>query len=74
MCVRVCICIRMLACPSPKVLITFCLYGLDQGGVHAFNELGRVYSYKDRGYEPAEAQRAIAYTDMSWYDAIREHG
>ena len=49
-----------------QVLITFCLYGLNQGGVHAFNELGRVYSYKDRGYEPAETQRAIAYTDMSW--------
>ena len=53
-----------------QLIITFCLYGLDQGGTHALNELGRVYSYKDRGYEPADTQRAIAFTDMSWYDAI----
>ena len=48
------------------VLITFILYGLDQGGIHSLNELGRVYFFRDRGYEPAETQRAIAYTDMSW--------
>lgn len=48
------------------VIITFVLYGLDQGGIHSLNELGRVYFFRDRGYEPAETQRAIAYTDMSW--------
>ena len=48
------------------VLVTFMLYGVQQGGVHALNELGRVYAYKDRGYEPAETQRAIAWSDMSW--------
>ena len=51
------------------VIVTFILYGVQQGGVHAFNELGRVYAYKDRGYEPAETQRAIAWTDMRWVDS-----
>lgn len=62
---------RLARVVGPRFLIiTFCLYGLDQGGTSALNELGRVYSYKDRGYEPADTQRAIAYTDMSWYEIL----
>jgi len=48
------------------IIVTFVLYGLDQGGNHALNELGRVYYFKDRGLTPGEAQRSIAWSDMSW--------
>ena len=46
------------------VIINLIMYGLDQGSIHSFNELGRVYYYKYRGFSPAETQRAIAWTDM----------
>ena len=46
------------------VIINLIVYGLDEGSIESFNELGRVYYYKYRGFSPAETQRAIAWTDM----------
>ena len=48
------------------VIITLILYGLDEGGIEALNELGRVYFFKERGFEPSQTQRAIAWSSMSW--------
>ena len=48
------------------MIITFVIYGLDEGGIESLNELGRVFFYKQRGYSPADAARAITWTDMSW--------
>ena len=48
------------------VIITLILYGLDEGGIEALNELGRIYFFKERGFEAYETQRAIAWTDLSW--------
>ena len=48
------------------VLITFIMYGLNQGATRSLLDLGRVYFYKDRGLEPAQTQRLVAWTDTAW--------
>ena len=60
------VCIFMLRSRRVQVIITFIIYGLDEGGIESLNELGRVYFFKERGYTPGEAQRSITLTDLSW--------
>ena len=45
---------------------TWVMYGLDQGGIHSLNDLGRVYFWKYRGLEPSAAARYITYSDLAW--------
>ena len=48
------------------VLITFIMYGLNQGATRSLLDLGRVYFFKNRGLEPAQTQRLVAWTDSAW--------
>ena len=34
------------------VLVTWVMYGLDQGGIESLNDLGMIYFWKGRGLEP----------------------
>ena len=36
------------------VVITWVMYGLDQGGIESINDLGMIYFWKGRGLEPVQ--------------------
>ena len=48
------------------IFITFMLYGFDQGAIENLDDIAGPFWFKERGYEPADAERAIAWAGFSW--------
>lgn len=58
------------------VLITWVMYGLDQGGIESINDLGMIYFWKGRGLEPVCARSVRASVLSHLYKQIdaSKHG
>lgn len=48
------------------ILVTFMLYGFDQGGIENLDGIAAPFWFKERGYQPADAERALAWAGFSW--------
>ena len=48
------------------IIVTVMLYGFDQGGIENLDGIAAPFWFKERGYQPAQAERALAWAGFSW--------